>query len=147
MHDYFRYDPLITGSKGLVFVGDDLLLYRRDTNTNNHPLYIDVPGGGSRDGESPFETFQREVKEEFDLHISAEDIVYARRYASESHRDELVYFAVAKLPESAARHIRLGNEGIEYFLMSLDEYMARDDAWTEFQGRARDYVDAAVNQE
>ena len=52
------------GAKGLIFIGDKILVYRRDKNTNKLPGYIDMIGGGREENESPFETFKREVKEE-----------------------------------------------------------------------------------
>lgn len=70
MQELFRPDPDTIGSKGLVFIGDALLVYRRDGNTTNHPHELDLPGGAPIDEnkpetETPFETFRREVKEEF----------------------------------------------------------------------------------
>ena len=47
------------GVKGLIFIGNKILVYRRDNNTDSFPLYIDLPGGAKELGESPFETFKR----------------------------------------------------------------------------------------
>jgi 8-oxo-dGTP diphosphatase len=140
MDDILTPDPLIDGAKGLVFVGDQIIVYRRDTRTDTYPLYLDLPGGGTEKGESPFETFKREVKEEFGLDLTPDDIVYARRYPSTLKSSRLGYYLVAKLPEAAAARIKFGDEGTEYFLMAPEAYLDRDDAWPVFQERTADYL-------
>jgi 8-oxo-dGTP diphosphatase len=140
MDELFRYDPLTAGTKGLVFVGDKIIVYRRDNKTDKYPLHLDVPGGGPEANETPFETFQREVNEEFKLYITSKDIVYGRRYPSNLEKGKFGYYVVAKLPKEMAAEIEFGDEGIEYLLMSLEEYLARDDAWPIFQERAADYA-------
>ncbi len=139
MDEFFKYDPTSIGSKGLVFVGEKVLVYRRDENTNNHPLELDLPGGGPEGNETPFETFQREVKEEFDLNIEEKHITYVRLYPSSLGNGRVAYYPVAKLPSSYEKKIKLGNEGKEYMLLSLAEYIQRDDAWDTFQERAIDF--------
>ena len=71
---FYRYDPNTIGSKGLVFIDDKILVYRRDGNTTFRPHELDLPGGAPEGKETPFETFKREVKEEFNLDISKEDL-------------------------------------------------------------------------
>lgn len=139
MDDFFKYDAATAGSKGLVFIGDKVLVYRRDGQTTIHPLEIDLPGGGPEGRETPFETFKREVKEEFGLEIHEEDIKYVRKYPSKLTPGKFGYYPVAKLPEDVEQHIVFGNEGSEYLLLALDDYLARDDAWAVFQDRAADY--------
>jgi 8-oxo-dGTP diphosphatase len=139
MDQFFTLDPESVGSKGLVFIGDKVVVYRRDDKTDVHPLEIDLPGGGAIKGETPFETFRREVKEEFGLPIKPKDIVYARRYASTLVPGQFGYFPVAQLPASMEDKIVYGDEGLEYMLLSLDEYIALKDAWKAHQVRALDY--------
>jgi hypothetical protein len=33
------------GAKGLLYIQEKLLVYRRDNNTDIYPHYIDLPGG------------------------------------------------------------------------------------------------------
>ncbi len=139
MEDFFKFDPTTIGSKGLVFVGEDVLVYRRDKNTDKFPLHLDLPGGGPENQETPFDNFRREVLEEFNLQIEPSDIVYVRKYPSTLNNGRFSYYPVAKLDASLKDKIKLGNEGLEYLLMPLDEYLARDDAWPIFQERAQDY--------
>ncbi len=134
------YHPLNAGSKGLLFVGDKIVVYRRDSKAPIHPLEIDLPGGGPEAHETPFETFKREVKEEFNLDISLQHITYASRYPSMLKPGTFGWFMAAHLPASAAHDIRFGDEGIEYMLLSVDDYLSRTDAWPVFQERTRDYI-------
>ncbi len=140
MDKFFKFDPTSIGSKGLVFVGDKVLVYRRDANTTNHPLELDLPGGGPEGNETPFETFQREVREEFDLTVEEKHVQYVRLYPSSLGNGRVAYYPVAKLPQSFESEISLGNEGGEYLLLSLKDYLSRDDAWGVFQERAKDYA-------
>ena len=140
MDEFFKYDPLTAGSKGLVFVGEKILIYRRDYKTTNHPNELDLPGGGPEDGETPFETFKREVMEEFEINISSKDIVYVRKYPSKLEKGKFAYFPVVKLPAEMEANITLGDEGTEFLLIDPEDYVARDDAWVVFQERTQDFL-------
>lgn len=143
MSDLFTYDSETGGSKGLVFIGEKILVYRRDGNTKNYPYCIDLPGGGPEPNETPFENFRREVKEEFGLDINREQLVYFRRYPSKIDRGKFAYFPVAMLPESEEKNIMFGNEGSEYLLISVDEFLEFNDlAWTYMKDRVRDYLES-----
>ncbi|MBI1857132.1 NUDIX domain-containing protein [Candidatus Saccharibacteria bacterium] len=121
-------------------------MYRRDAKAPKYPLYLDVPGGGAEPGETPFDTFKREVKEEFGLDITIEQIVYSRRYQSDINAGEVGWYAVAKLPEESVDQIEFGDEGLEYFLMTLDDFLKRADAWPVFQKRAEDYAKSLISK-
>lgn len=140
MQDFFRPDPLGVGTKGLVFIGNDTLIYRRDNKADKYPLHLDVPGGGKEGDETPFETFRREVYEEFRLNITESDIVYFRRYPSIFEEGKFGWYAVVKLPAKVKSQIVMGEEGIDYSLMPLEEFLKKQDAWPVYQQRAADYL-------
>ena len=140
MEQIFTYDPQSAGSKGLVYIGDKILIYRRDNKTKLFPLYLDLPGGGPEGTETPFETFQREVMEEFGLRVTPEDVVRAHTYQSTLEPTKPAYFIVVQLPASTAKQIHFGDEGLEYMLLSPEDYLSRTDAWPAIQQRARDYI-------
>lgn len=141
MKDFFTYDAHTIGSKGLIIIGRCLLTYRRDTHTPSYPLCIDLPGGGVLVGETPFMTFQREVYEEFGLSIQPQQIVYARRYASDMRPGYGSYFPVAYMPAAWQQYVRLGNEGISVEWLTVSQYLRRTDvAWPSLQTRALDYL-------
>jgi 8-oxo-dGTP diphosphatase len=142
MQPYFLPDNMFIGAKGLVIIGTQVLVYKRSADAPTHPLQIDVPGGGREAKETPFQTFQREVQEEFGLQIDRSDVVYARRYPSLEQPEFFSWFCVAKLPAAAKQDIRFGDEGIAYYLMPVREYLARKDAWRVFQDHARDFLTA-----
>jgi 8-oxo-dGTP diphosphatase len=137
--DFYEYDPRTKDSKGLVFIEDDILVYRRDTKTDAYPLKLDLPGGGVEGTETPFETFKREVREEFGLAIARQDIVYARMYPDVEHRAS-IYFAVAQLPGNIATDIAFGDEGIEYYIMKPDIFTQRSDAIPLLQTCTLEYL-------
>lgn len=140
MKEIFQEDENFAGTKGLVFIGEKVLVYRRDANAPKYPNLIDVPGGGKESNETPFETFSREVLEEFGLTIRQEDIVYGRKYKSAVKDNEFGWYLVAELPESDENNIVFGDEGVGYALMGLDEFLKRQDAWPAYQKRAADYL-------
>jgi 8-oxo-dGTP diphosphatase len=137
----FSRDQEFSGAKGLVLVGTQTIVYRRSADAPRAQNLLDLPGGGREGNESPFETFAREVKEEFGLSIKPADIVYSRRYQGQQNPKFFGYHMVAQLPASAQNDIIYGNEGVGYTLMTIDEYLSRADAWQEYQARTRDYMD------
>lgn len=141
MDSLHTFDAHTSGTKGFVFIGKQLLVYRRDGNTTNNPYKLDLPGGGHEGSETPFETFKRELFEEFGLHVKPADISYVRQYPSASDPSKHGYYLVAHLPENTYQNIQFGDEGTEYFLMAVREFIERDDAWPMMQARARDFIE------
>jgi len=127
------------GVKGLVFIDEKILVYRRDNKTDSYPLHIDLPGGEKEGNESPFETFKREVKEEFGLEIKQEDIEYAKQYMSVMDPIKESYFIVVKQKGVKESDIVFGNEGLEFLLIEPDKYLILDDAIERQQDKVRDY--------
>jgi 8-oxo-dGTP diphosphatase len=144
MCDIDSVDSNSIGAKGLLYIGDKLLLYRRDGNTTLEPHKIDVPGGGPFEGESPFMNFAREVKEEFGLELQRQQIVYAKAYPHSQDTSRTGYFLVARLPDDAKDKVVFGDEGEKWFLLSIDEYLSAKDAWVLFQVRTRDYLSSLI---
>jgi 8-oxo-dGTP diphosphatase len=128
------------GAKGLVFLGDKILTYRRDNKTNNSPLCIDLPGGGREEDESPFDTFKREIKEEFGIDIEKNDIKFSCTVQSVIESNKKSYFVVAILPKIKASDVVFGNEGVEWMLMSPQEFINRHDGIHRQQKRVEKYL-------
>lgn len=136
----YNKDIEFVGSKGLVFIGDKIVVFRRDTKTERFPLQIDLPGGGREGRETPFEVFKREVMEEFGLKIDRNDITYAKKYPSAWEPDKDAYFIVVKPKGLLETDIKFGDEGLEYMLMTPAEYVNLSDAIERQQIRVREYL-------
>lgn len=139
---YHTPDSNVVSSKGLIFLGEKLLLYQRDQDAPSHPLWLDVPGGRTGPGESPFDTYQREVFEEFGLNLDRKDIAWSRKYELDSISGKFAYFSVATLESEAYSQIIFGDEGLRYMLMDVESFLERDDVHTPFRIRAQEYLNS-----
>jgi 8-oxo-dGTP diphosphatase len=128
------------GAKGLVFLADKIIVYRRDDKTTSFPLCIDLPGGGREGDESPFETFKRETKEEFGIDIDKSDIQFSCPVQSIIEPDKKSYFMVAKNLRFKPEDIIFGNEGTEWMLMTPQEFIKRPDGIERQQKRVEKYL-------
>lgn len=132
------------GAKGLVFIGDKILTYRRDSKTNNKPLCIDLPGGGREGDESPFDTFKREIKEEFGIDIEMTDVKFSCTVQSIIEPDKKSYFIVTKPLNITSSDVVFGNEGVEWILMTPEEFVSRPDGIERQQKRVRNYLEGKL---
>ncbi|MFA6094655.1 MAG: NUDIX domain-containing protein [Candidatus Paceibacterota bacterium] len=128
------------GVKGLIFIDEKILVFRRDNKTNNFPLQIDLPGGGRENNESPFETFKREVKEEFGLIIEKTDVVFSKKYQSVLDSSKVAYFMVAKPLKILEKDIVFGEEGLGFMLMTPQEFLNLSDGVNKQQERVAEYL-------
>ncbi len=105
------------GAKAALFLGDDLLVYQRDSDVI-WPDHWDFPGGGREGDESPFACLRREVQEEFALDLVPSDIRYEVHLPAIKDPTSVAVFFVACLPASRASDIRFGDEGQRWALMA-----------------------------
>ncbi|MFZ2252921.1 MAG: NUDIX domain-containing protein [Minisyncoccia bacterium] len=136
-----------SGAKGLIFLKDKIILIRRDTKTTSFPLMVDIPGGAREISESPFDTFQREVFEELGIQIEKENIIYSKIYPSvidpEKNR---AFFLVTRELNINVSDIVFGDEGVEYLLLTPEEYVTLHDGIPGQQKRVADYLDFLAEQ-
>lgn len=137
--DTFK-NVIFNGAKGIVLLEDKMLVYRRDNKTNYEPLHIDLPGGGREENESPFATFKREVKEEFGLDISREEIVFSCTIPSIMTPEKISFFIVAQARKVKSEDVIFGSEGLEWFLMTPEEFINRPDGIKRQQERVGKYL-------
>lgn len=127
------------GAKVALFIGDKLLVIQRDDlRTIPWPNHWDFPGGGREAGETPMQTVLRETMEEVRLHLTEDDLIWARSYGGGA-----VWFFVAKLPQSHKSQIVLGDEGQRWVLMAPCEYMAHPLRIPHFADRLATYLERA----
>jgi len=128
------------GSKGIVYIGEKIIVIKRDNKTDIYPLMFDLVGGGREEGESPFETFAREVQEEIGLQVDINDICYFKKHPRPSDLDQVSYFMVAKPKNLTEEDIVFGNEGLYFKLMTLEEFVYLPDAIPSQQMKAKEYL-------
>ncbi len=128
------------GAKGFVFLGEKILVYRRDTNTTIFPLSIDLPGGGREGCESPFETFQRETKEEFGIEIKEADIVFCDIVQNIINPNKISYAFITHSLKFTEKDIVFGDEGTEWMLLTPKEFIERKDGIKGQQDWAREFL-------
>ncbi len=138
--DIFSSTVNFFGVKGLVFIGDKILVYRRDNKTKICPLLIDLPGGGREGKETPLETFSREVKEEFGININKDDVVFAKKYQGIVDSSLQHYFFITKSLNIKETDLILGNEGVEFYLLYPQTYLELTDAVENQQKRVKEYL-------
>lgn len=140
LHENTFEKVYFNGSKGLVFLDDLMLVYRRDYNTTNLPGYLDLPGGGREGDESPFEAFRREVKEEFGILIQKDEIDFSCTIPSVMEPGKKSYFLVAKTKRFTSKDVIFGDEGSEWMLMTAEEFIGRSDGIDRQQKRVAKYL-------
>lgn len=127
------------GAKIALFVGDALLVLRRDDRPGLlWPDHWDLPGGGREGCETPVQTIQRETREEFGLHLPAAQIRWAR--AATNSIGRTVWFFAGHLLEPSRAQVRFGSEGQGWALMTPAAYRAHPKAVPQFQDRIGDYL-------
>jgi 8-oxo-dGTP diphosphatase len=127
-----------SGAKLALFLGDDLLVIRRDDRSDiPWPDHWDLPGGGREGGETPKACALRETREEVGLAVRIEDIVWSTSY---QRPHGTVWFFAAHLPARASQLIRFGSEGQGWRLMPPAEYCDHPKAVPHFAGQVRQYL-------
>jgi 8-oxo-dGTP diphosphatase len=133
------------GAKIALLCGDRLLAYRRDDKPCiPNPGLWDLPGGGREGDETPAETALREVEEEFGLRLDPGCIDYARRYPSVDHPGHWGWFLAGTVTEAEIASIRFGDEGQEWAMLAVEDFLGRPDAVPFLRHRLVDYLDGAA---
>lgn len=100
-----------------------LIAYQRDQRTATlFPSMSDLSGGGREDDESPQQCAIRETREEFEITINPEWIVWERRYPALIANEPGSHFLVAKL-ESRFGTIPFSDEGQQRAVMSVYDFL------------------------
>lgn len=127
------------GAKLALFIGDRLLVIRRDLRTDiPWPGYLDLPGGAREGQETARACVLRETREETGLILRAEQLIWARHYPDDPTP---AWFFAARLPASAEAEIVFGGEGQGWLLMAPDAYVASPEAIPHFRLRVREFLD------
>lgn len=113
------------GAKVALICGDKVATILRDDIPHiPYPAHWDLTGGGRDGTETPEACALREAEEELGLRLRADRIIWGRYY----ERAELVasasWFFVAPISQAEASRLRLGDEGADWQMMGLGEYLS-----------------------
>ena len=116
------------GAKIAAILGVALLVYARDDIAEiPFPGMLDLPGGGREGSETPAECVTRELFEEFGVALAVERLHYHRAYAL-ADDTTISHFFAAHLTEAEVANVRFGDEGQDWALMPMADFIADADA-------------------
>lgn len=115
------------GAKAALICEGAILCHLRDDRPGlRYPAWWDLPGGGREGAESPHDCLLRELDEEFGLRLAPERLTWARTFPGMiDHRRTAWFFGGALAPAEVAA-IRLGNEGQDWRMMPLAEFLRHE---------------------
>lgn len=129
------------GAKVVLMRGRHLLAYRRDPFPHlPFPGHWDLPGGGREGGESPEACILREAEEEFGLRLAPARLVWHRVYPGRLGLPAHFFAGPIAAEEIAA--IRFGDEGQEWRMMPVADFLAHPLAVPHFRLRIADLLAA-----
>lgn len=125
------------GAKAALFLGDRLLVIRRDDRPDiTFPGALDFPGGGREGDESPEATLAREMHEEVGLVMGRADMLWRQAFDGVTGPGR-VWFYVLRMAAAAEAEIVFGDEGQGWSLMAPEAFLAAPDAVPALQARLR----------
>ena len=124
------------GAKAALICGGQVLTYLRDTHPGlPWPGFWDLPGGGREGDEAPEDCLLRELNEEFGLQLPRSRLIWRRVLPSITRASATSVFFGGWLSAEEVDQIRFGDEGQEWRLMDVAEFIAHPKAVHEMQRR------------
>ncbi|MBK4216265.1 NUDIX hydrolase [Paracoccus caeni] len=121
------------GAKLLLMEGGRLLTCLRDDFEHiPFPAHWDLPGGGREGSESALTCALRELAEEFGLHLPPNRL-RGRVFPSHQRPDMVSWLFTGNLTAGDIAAIRFGDEGQEWRMMPVAEYIAHPRAVPHFR--------------
>lgn len=132
-----------TGCKIGLYYENKLIVYLRDNKPGlNFADMWDLPGGGREGNETPVECIQRELVEEFGIHLDPNSIIWTKEYPSVIAENARAYFFVATVTKEDMDSISFGEEGQEWKCMGTQEFLTHPNAVPRLKERLQDYLDS-----
>jgi 8-oxo-dGTP diphosphatase len=129
------------GSKIALYYDNQIIVYLRDDKPGlNFAGMWDLPGGGRENKETPFQCVQREVIEEFGMHLDPAAISWTREYPALVDPNRRMHFFVGEITKEQVDSIVFGEEGQEWRFMKPEEFIAHENAIPGLRGSLRDYL-------
>ena len=133
MDAYLKNQFDFTGVKAALLVEQSILVILRDNKPDiPWPNTWELSGGGREGQETPLECLQREVWE---------SIIWSKIYPSMLDKDRSAVFVVGRISQEQYREIRFGDEGQEFKLMPVEDFIKAEGVIPQLQERVRDYVE------
>ncbi len=127
------------GAKAAVFIGEQILLYRRDAHVRWGNMW-DMPGGGREGDETPKACLAREVFEEFGLDIADAVELWAQAFPAMADEGQVGWFFVVQFPGETELQIRFGDEGQDWRLFSIKDAIALPDLIAPLRDRLNQWL-------
>lgn len=141
MDDYLKDQFDFTGVKAALLVEQSILVILRDNKPAiPWPNMWELTGGGREGLETPLECLRREVWEELGLVLKEESIIWSRIYPSMLDKDKLAVFVVAQISQEQYQEIDFGDEGQEFKLMPIEDFIKAEGIIPQLQERFKDYL-------
>ncbi len=135
-------EPDFHGAKVALFVGDEILVYRRDDKPDiPFPDMLDLPGGGREEAESGVECVVRETHEEFGITIDSDELTFVHAYPNWRGEGKQALFFVGHLTQQQLNNIVFGDEGQNWMMMPVGEFLNSSLAVPHLQLRLRQYLE------
>ncbi|CAM3055890.1 8-oxo-dGTP diphosphatase [Paracoccus aminovorans] len=120
----------------LTHAGCLLACLRDDFDHIPFPAHWDLPGGGAEPGETPVDCALRELQEEFGLRLSP-DRLQGRVFAAWNDPGRQSWMFHGELCPEEIAAIRFGDEGQEWRMMPVQQFIAHPRAVPHFRQRVR----------
>ncbi len=121
------------GAKAMLVHDGKLLTYLRDDKpTIPFPAFWDLPGGGREGGESALDCVTREIFEEFDIELD-QGRLSGHPFPSHHQPGAVSWFFTARLRLAEIAAIRLGDEGQEWRMMPIADFISHPRAVPHFR--------------
>lgn len=141
MDAYLKDQFDFTGVKAALLVEQSILVILRDNKPAiPWPNMWELTGGGREGLETSLECLRREVWEELGLVLKEESIIWSRIYPSMLDKDRSAVFVVAQISQGQYQEIYFGDEGQEFKLMPIEDFIKAEGIIPQLQERFKDYL-------
>ena len=133
--------PNFSGAKIVLLSDGRLIAYQRDMKPDiPFPGMWDLPGGAREGGEAPADCAIRETQEEFGLAVDVGSVVWTRSYPGRTPESPVSYFLVAEMKNEGFDDVAFGDEGQQWAVMTLHEFLDHPEVVSHLKHRLREYL-------